>query len=125
MLWSLADPRDDGIVEVAFPYFETAGTRFVEPKTYVDHEGDLAAPDTVQFNHGIGEIITALMRAGLTVSSFEEHTSAPWNALGSAMEQVALGEWQLRDRPERLAATYTLQAVKSGGSSSIDPARGG
>jgi hypothetical protein len=28
------------------------------------------------------------------------------------MEQVELGEWRLRDRPERLPATYTLQAVK-------------
>jgi len=28
------------------------------------------------------------------------------------MKQVALGEWQLRDRPERLAASYTLQAIK-------------
>lgn len=112
MLWSLADPRDDGIVAVDLPYFETAGTRFVERKTYVDHEEELAAPETVQFNHGLGEIITAVTRGGLNVSSFEEHTSVPWNPLGAAMKQVALGEWQLRDRPERLAASYTLQAVK-------------
>ncbi|MDQ3552817.1 MAG: class I SAM-dependent methyltransferase [Chloroflexota bacterium] len=112
MLWSLADPRDDGIIAVEFPYFETKGTRFFEPQTYVEHEGELAAPETVQFNHGLGEIITAVTKAGLRVSSFEEHTSIPWNPLGAAMERVALGEWQLRDRPERLAASYTLQAIK-------------
>lgn len=43
------------------------------------------------------------------------------------MEQVGLGEWQLRDRPERLAASYTLQAVRgtqeSSGSSSRTRAR--
>ncbi len=117
MLWSLADPRDDGIVAVDFPYFETEGTRFVEQKTYVDHDGELAAPETVQFNHGIGEILTAVTQAGLRVSSFEEHTSVPWNPLGAAMERVDLGEWQLRDRPERLAASYTLQAVKDRASS--------
>jgi len=112
MLWSLADPRDDGIIAVGFPYFETAGTRFVERKTYVGHEDDLASPETVQFNHGIGEILTAVTNAGLTLSSFEEHTSVPWNPLGPSMERVGLGEWQLHDRPERLAASYTLQAVK-------------
>jgi hypothetical protein len=29
------------------------------------------------------------------------------------MEQGDLGEWRLRDRPWRLAHSYTLQAVKS------------
>jgi hypothetical protein len=29
------------------------------------------------------------------------------------MEGMANGEFQLRDQPERLAASYTLQAVKS------------
>ena len=37
----------------------------------------------------------------------------PWNALGDAMEQLANGEWRLRDHPERLAASYTLQATKA------------
>ena len=112
MLWALADPRPDGVVAVEYPYFETAGTRFVEQKTYVEHEGDLAEPETLQFNHGLGEIITALMRAGMTLASFEEHDSVPWPALGEQMVEDADGEFRLRDRPERIAATYTLQAVK-------------
>jgi hypothetical protein len=29
------------------------------------------------------------------------------------MEQVAPNEWRLRDRPWRLAHSYTLQAVKA------------
>jgi len=112
MLWALADPRPDGVVAVEYPYFETAGTRFLEQKTYVEHEGDLAEPETLQFNHGLGEIITALMRTGMTLASFEEHDSVPWPALGEQMVEDADGEFRLRDRPERIAATYTLQAVK-------------
>lgn len=113
MLWSLADPRDDELVVVEFPYFETAaGTEFVETKTYVEHDGELASPRTVQFNHGLAEIITAVMDAGLTLTSIEEHDSVPWNPLGSAMDELANGEWRLRERPERLAASYTLQARK-------------
>jgi hypothetical protein len=30
------------------------------------------------------------------------------------MEQTTLDEWRLADRPERLAHSYTLQAVKPG-----------
>jgi hypothetical protein len=35
----------------------------------------------------------------------------PWNALPGKMREIAGGEWQLIDRPERLPHTYTLQAV--------------
>jgi SAM-dependent methyltransferase len=112
LLWSLADPREDELVVVEFPYFETDGTIFVEPISYVEHEGELAAPTVVHFNHGLAEVLTALWNAGLTVTIFEEHDSVPWNPLGTAMVEDAIGEYRLRERPERLAATYTLRAEK-------------
>lgn len=112
MLWTLADPREDGLVVVSYPYFETPGTVFVETKTYVEHEGELESPTTVGFNHSLSEIFNGLWKAGLTVTMFDEHTSVPWNPLGDAMETVQPAEWQLRDHPENLAASYTLRAVK-------------
>jgi len=113
MLWALGDERPDGLVTLEYPYFEGPGITFVEKQTYVDHDGELAEPESIGFNHGIGEILTALLRAGMSITAFEEHDSVPWQALGGEMMEVGdLGEWRLRDRPERLAATYTLQAVK-------------
>ena len=115
MLWSLCDPRDDELVVVDFPYFEVpGGTRFVEETTYVEHDGPLASPETIGFNHGLAEIFNALWDAGLTISAFEEHRSVPWNPCGTAFTDVAGvdGEYELRVRPERLAASYTLQARK-------------
>ena len=112
MLWALADPRPDGLLVVEYPYFETAGVPFSDPHTYVEHDEPLASPDIVHFNHGLAQIITAVTRAGMTMLDIEEHDSAPWNALGDAMEEVGGGEFRLREHPERLAATYTLRAVK-------------
>jgi SAM-dependent methyltransferase len=112
MLWTLCDPRPDGLVVVEYAYFETAGTVFSETTTYVDHEGELASPMTVGFNHGLAQIITALMDAGLRIVMFEEHDSVPWNALDDEMVADELGEYRLREHPERLAASYTLRAVK-------------
>lgn len=113
MVWTLSDPRPDGLLVIEYPYFEVeGGTAFTEPTTYVDHEGGLDAPDMISFNHGLGEIFTALMRAGLTIELFEEHDSVPWNVAGDAMVCDELGEWRMREHPERLAATYTLRAVK-------------
>jgi SAM-dependent methyltransferase len=112
MLWALADPRPDGLMVVEFPYFETEGVLFSEAYSYVAHDEPLASPDLVHFNHGLAQVITAVMGAGLSLTAIEEHDSVPWNGLGDAMEQVAGGEYRLRVATERLAATYTLQAIK-------------
>jgi SAM-dependent methyltransferase len=113
MLWSLAQPRPDGLAVVEHPYFETAeGTRCFEGKTYVEHEGQLASPVTVEFNHGLGELVTALLAEGLVLSGLAEHDSVPWDFLPGATVVDDHGEWRLRARPERLAASYTLQAVR-------------
>jgi SAM-dependent methyltransferase len=112
MLWTLCDPRPDQLVVVEYPYFETEGTVFVEEQTYVEHEGALDSPIIIGFNHGLAEIFNALWNAGLTITMFEEHDSVPWNALDEEMVEDELGEFRLRHRPERLAASYTLRAQK-------------
>ncbi len=112
MLWALADPRPDGLLVVEHPYFETAGVHFSEPQSYVDHDEPLASPEIVHFNHGLAEVITAVLDAGLTLTAIEEHDTVPWNPLEDAMELIDGGEYRLRRNPSRLAATYTLQAQK-------------
>jgi SAM-dependent methyltransferase len=112
MLWSLADPRPDGFLVVQYPYFETEGVKFSESFSYVDHEEPLTSPDLVHFNHGLGEVVMALMNAGMRLLSLEEHDTVPWNPFGDDMEEVGDGEYRLRDEPRRLACTYTLQAEK-------------
>ena len=84
-----------------------------EPGTYVQTDVEFAANLTHEWNHGLGEIFTALTDAGLQVTGLVEHDSVPWEALPGRMTQDDRGEWRLTDRPERLAATYTLQAVKA------------
>lgn len=112
--WSLDDPRPDGLLVIAYPYFETEGVRFSETSSYVEHDAPLASPDFVHFNHGLAEIITALMGAGLQLTAFEEHDSVPWNPLGDAMEEADGGEFRLREGRARLPFTYTIQATKPG-----------
>ena len=113
MVWSLCDPRPDGLLVVEYPYFEVeGGTPFSEASSYVDHDGELASPDIVSFNHGLAEVVNALWAAGMQLTLFEEHRSVPWNVAGEAMVEDETGEWTLRDQPERLAATYTIGAVK-------------
>ena len=114
VLWALADPRPDGLLVLEYPYFETAGVHFSEPMSYVEHDDPLASPDIVHFNHGLAQIITAVMDAGMVLTAIEEHDSVPWNPLGDAMVDIGGEEHRLRVNPERLPASYTLEATKPG-----------
>jgi SAM-dependent methyltransferase len=113
MLWSLADPRPDKLLTVEYPYFERAEpTVWNEGGTYVETDTVFTANTTHEWNHGLGETVTALLDAGLHLTGLVEHHTVPWEALPGLMTQVAPNEWQLTDRPERLPHTYTLQAVR-------------
>ena len=58
-----------------------------------------------------GEIVTAVLDAGLQLTSLAEHDSAPWAPFeGMVMDEA--GEFRLADRPWRLPATFTMTAVK-------------
>ena len=87
---------------------------FSAPFSYVDHVEPLTSPDYVHFNHGLGQIVTALNDVGMQLVALEEHQTVPWNPFGEAMEEVGGGESRLRIDPERLPASYTLQAFKTG-----------
>ncbi len=116
MLWAMADPREDGLLVVEYPYFEqTEPLVWDEQGTYVETDVVLTSTRTHSWNHGLGEVMTALLDEGMELTSLVEHDSVPWDALPGQMELIAQNEWRLTDRPERLAHTYTLQAVKRGG----------
>jgi SAM-dependent methyltransferase len=111
MLWSLEDIAEDGLLRVEYPYFETAEPLvFDEPGTYVATDVQFAHNTTHEWNHGLGEIVTALLDEGLRLTMLVEHDTVPWEAFPGHMERLEGGEWRLADRPKRLAHTYTLQA---------------
>jgi SAM-dependent methyltransferase len=116
MLWALAVPRPDELLVVAHPYFETAAPIvWDEAGTYVETEATFAHTVTHQWNHGLGEIVSALLGVRMELTTLVEHDSVPWEALPGQMERLDGAEWRLAERPERLPHSYTLQAVKPPG----------
>lgn len=112
MLWAL-DSAPEGPV-LRHPYFETPEPIvWDEGGTYVETDVVFTTNLTHEWNHGLAEIITAVQTAGLTFDSLTEHDSAPWNALPGLMTEDAAGEWRLTENPNRLPATYTLQAHRA------------
>ncbi|SEL70660.1 class I SAM-dependent methyltransferase [Rhodococcus maanshanensis] len=112
VLWALDDARSD-VLALRYPYFEQVEPLvWTDEETYVETEIRLQASTTHEWNHGLGEIVTALLRAGMEITALTEHDSVPWNALPDAMVCDERGEWRLAENPERLPASYTLCAVR-------------
>ena len=96
---------------IEYPYFEQAEPMvWDEGGTYVETDQVFTHNVTHEWNHGIGEIVSAVLAAGLELTALEEHDSVPWDALPGQMTDIGGGEYRLTDRPERLPHTYTLQA---------------
>lgn len=115
VLWSLAAPAADGRLVLEHPYFQIAEpTEWNESATYVETDAVFTHTRTLEWNHGIGEIVTALLDAGMELTGLVEHDSVPWQALSGVMTPLDenRNEWRLVDRPERLPHSYTLQARK-------------
>ncbi|MGO8882663.1 MAG: class I SAM-dependent methyltransferase [Streptosporangiaceae bacterium] len=118
MLWAMDETRPDGVLAVEMPYFEREEPLVITEEgagTYVQTDVTFEHNTSASWNHGLGEIVTALLENGMTITSLTEHDSVPWEALPGHMEHGADDEWRLTDRPWRLPLTYTLTATSGTG----------
>lgn len=111
MLWAVDEDRTDELV-IGYSYFEhSEPVHFDAPGTYVDTAIEFSHNQSRNWTQGLGNVITAVLDAGLELTAFVEHDSVPWEALPGRMRRDD-GEWRLIEHPERLPLSYTLQAIK-------------
>jgi hypothetical protein len=112
VLWSLEYGRADGLLVISDSYFEHAEPYVGDiDGTYVQTDASFTHDVTHTWNHGLGEIVTALLSRGLRITALEEHDSVPWEALDGQMETLPGGEYRFADRPRRLPHSYTPHAA--------------
>jgi len=112
VLWAL-DDNDGRRLVIEHPYFEHEEPLVYEDGgTYVETSAVFKHNTSHSWNHGLGEIVTALLDVGMELTMLTEHDSVPWDALPGQMERTDDNEWRLADRPRRLPHSYTLRAVK-------------
>jgi len=112
VLWSMDERLGDDL-HLRFPYFEQeAPLEWDDDSTYVQTDRPMTATKTYEWNHGLGEIVTALLDAGLQLTMLVEHDSVPWEALPGQMVERPGGEFALSTLAGVAPLSYTLQAVK-------------
>lgn len=90
ILWSIGEENNEDLV-ISLPYFEReAPMIWDEGGTYVDVGGKVFEnTKTMEWNHGMGEIVQAVLDAGLQITGLVEHKSVPWKALPVPMATTA------------------------------------
>ena len=86
MLMTLDDEREDDELVVVHPYFETRDPVAWDEDTSYVGSGQIQNTRTYDWNHGLGETITALIDAGLVIERVDEHRSLDWKYKESMSE---------------------------------------
>jgi SAM-dependent methyltransferase len=104
----------DGIAfgEWSHPYFHDGPIRIEDDGTYADADTTVDTDGTVQYQHSLGEAVSALADRGLRVEFLHEFPWADFRMF-EGMERDEEGRWWLpEDVPVDLPLTFSVRAVK-------------
>jgi SAM-dependent methyltransferase len=101
-----------------FPYNFDGPHRFDADGSYTDRNAHLAATTTVEYAHGVGEVVTAALGAGWELTFLAEHTAAPRDYFGNLGDPEPDGYHRVRLGEEPVPMLYTLLARRSPGGTS-------
>ena len=97
-----------GEQRVAYPYLEHEEPILIDdPGTYADRDAPTVHNRTTEWNHGLGEVVTALVDAGLVLERLQERVTIFYDFTGWLVERSP-GVWAA---PEgELPLLYSLRA---------------
>ena len=106
------DTDPDGPMRVRFPYFhKPEPLLFEQVSAYADPHARTVNTRTFEWIHGVGEVVTALIDAGLRLDFLHEHAEIVWQAF-PYLVQGEDGQYRIpADRPQ-VPLSYSLQASK-------------
>ncbi|SDH31511.1 class I SAM-dependent methyltransferase [Nonomuraea jiangxiensis] len=108
-----ADIMDDATgTTVTYDYFDRGPHVWEEPHTYTG-EGVLEHQTSVQFQHGLGEVVSAVAAAGLRVEFVHEHDRTYFQRFGTLVADGA--EHRLPEGAPRIPLMYSLRASSDSG----------
>lgn len=102
---------DERGMTVVGDYFRREPLRFDEPGSYADPTAQTEVNETVQWQHGLGEVASALVRAGLRIDLLHEHPVTYFERF-RALERCEEGYRYPADGP-RMPLMYSLHATKA------------
>ena len=95
-----------------FPYFRTPEPVLTrENGSYADSEADFSH-DCYEWMHSIGDVVSALVRAGLRIDRLDEYAYSPYDAFTN-MKEVAPGRFAWRGAEDHYPHLFAVTATRA------------
>ncbi len=103
--------HNSDFTKIDYSYFNRERIEEIETGTYADRDANLEYR-TASWNHDLGEVITALLKTGLKLESFQEYDFSPYNCFKN-MRLVGDRRYQISGLEGMIPMVYALKMVKA------------
>lgn len=113
ILMTLDETRDDQQLVVTHPYFGGSDPmRWEDTSSYTGEPGAITSPVHYEWHHPLGEIVQAVIDAGLVLTRLHESDTLDWK-FAPWMEAAGDGAYRFPDHQRALVPTeFTLEATR-------------
>lgn len=113
ILWIFEDQKEAYLdnLNVVRSYFLDGPQRWENPFDYAEPSVSLKHHQSNEWQHGLGEVVTALADAGLRIDFLHEHDSLVWPGI-PGMINNGQGEYKAPEGAPRLPFAYSISARK-------------
>lgn len=101
---------DDNFQKIAYRYFNNGPIHEISQGSYADRNVPISI-ETVGWNHSIGEVLTALLKNGMEINTFEEYDYSPANCFAGCIEAEP-GKFRIRHLDDKIPMVYSFTATK-------------
>lgn len=102
---------DDDFKEIGYNYFNDGAIVETFEGTYADRKADLKQ-EYVNWNHGLGEVLQALLNKNLNLKTFKEFDYSPY-ACFKNVEEFEKGKFRIPHLGNKIPMVYALEAIKN------------
>jgi SAM-dependent methyltransferase len=110
MVFDDAAKLPDGRPGYFAPYFSREPVVMEEAHDYIDETARVANATTYTWVHPLGDVISALLQAGMTLDWLHEHDAVTWHMF-DALVRGADGLWRWPDKPW-LPLSFSLRTTR-------------
>lgn len=101
---------DDIFEKIQYNYFNSGPIVETESGTYAEKTADIHQ-EYVMWNHGLSEVINALIKNGLVIHSLDEYDYSPYNCFNKTIE-IAPQKFRIAHLENKIPMVYAIRAIK-------------
>ena len=105
---------DDNFDKIGYRYFNSGAIIETENGTYADKEADITQ-SSVNWNHGLSEVINSLIKNGLEIKSLDEFDYSPYNCFNNTIE-FEKKKYRIEHLDDKIPMVYSIVAKRKNNS---------